>query len=578
MEFHDLTEGAKRKRTAELRKNHSSEVLMHAAAMSSRSEGNIDASHLITETLRTTEKASKIRKAWIETQNENKKHEKLNEDEALSLITEAKLTKAQYLLVRSMLLSKHVDILPSYDNVILAKKRCYPEQNSVKISEKGVVVDLQSLLNKTTERIITLQEEVLGTLTPSQCNNLTLICKWGFDGASGQASYNLKTNDPDLDDRATFMTSLVPLQMYTFSENSQQKIIVWQNPRPSSPRFYRPLQFSFEKETAALTVKMKNDFENQIKSLLKYELSIAEHLYRIKYVLRLTMLDGKACNHITGTKSTQRCNICNILQSQMNNLTEVAKMRPISLSLEYGISSLHMWMRIFECLLHIAYKSEIETNRAKSQEQKEAVAKRKKLIQQNFKEKMHLKVDVVVQGSGISNTGNTARTLFKNLELSAEITGLDVTLVKRLSIILHAISSGYEINLNTFREYTQKTAEEYLRLYKNYPMTPSLHKLLIHGPDIIEALPLPIGNFSEEAQEARNKDFRWYREHNTRKMSRVECNEDLFHMLIITSDPLISSMRQLPFRKADPFSEEVLSLLQEPCQSSVVFIEDDSDE
>lgn len=95
-------------------------------------------------------------------------------------------------------------------------------------------------------------------------------------------------------------------------------------------------------------------------------------------------------------------------------------------------------------------------------------------------------------------------------------------------------------------------------------MTPSLHKLLIHGPDIIEALPLPIGNFSEEAQESRNKDFRWYREHNTRKMSRIECNEDLFHMLVITSDPVISSMRELPRRKDEIFSKDVLNLLQEP--------------
>lgn len=105
-----------------------------------------------------------------------------------------------------------------------------------------------------------MQEQVLRTLSPSECNNLTLICKWGFDGASGQASYNLKTNDPNLDDRAIFMTSLVPLQIYTCSENSQQKIIVWQNPRPSSPRLCRPLEFSFEKETATSTLKVKHFF------------------------------------------------------------------------------------------------------------------------------------------------------------------------------------------------------------------------------------------------------------------------------------------------------------------------------
>lgn len=312
--------------------------------------------------------------------------------------------------------------------------------------------------------------------------------------------------------------------------------------------------------------------------LQAYETSVSEQLCTTKYDLRLTMIDGKACNHITDTKSTQRCNICNALQSQMNNLIEIVKVKINSLALEYGISSLHMWIRIFECLIHIAYKLEIGSGRAKGKEEKEAVANRKKIIQYNFKEKMNLKEDVIVPGSGTSNTGNTARTFFKNPELSAEVTGLDVTLIKRLSTILHAISSGYEINVDAFRAYTKVTAEEYVKLYKNYPMTPSLHKLLLHGADIIEFLPLPIGNFSEEAQEARNKDFRWYREHHTRKMSREESNEDLFHMLIITLDPVISSMTRLPLRKADPFSDEVINLLQEPSLKSSVFVESESDD
>lgn len=122
MEFNSLSEGAKRKRTADLRKDNSSEVLMHAAAMSCRSKGNIATSHLIKEVSSTPEIASKIRKVWIESKDEDKKPENFTEDEALSLIAEAKLSKAQYLLIRSMLLTKNVDVLPSYDKVLLAKK------------------------------------------------------------------------------------------------------------------------------------------------------------------------------------------------------------------------------------------------------------------------------------------------------------------------------------------------------------------------------------------------------------------------------------------------------------------------
>lgn len=49
---------------------------------------------------------------------------------------------------------------------------------------------------------------------------------------------------------------------------------------------------------------------------------------------------------------------------------------------------------------------------------------------------------------------------------------------------------------------------------------------------------------SEEAQEARNKHFRQYREMHSRRFSRIAANQDVMTMLCITSDPLISLYRQ----------------------------------
>ena len=49
----------------------------------------------------------------------------------------------------------------------------------------------------------------------------------------------------------------------------------------------------------------------------------------------------------------------------------------------------------------------------------------------------------------------------------------------------------------------------------------------------------PIGQLSEEAMEARNKDARKFHTRFTRKQSRMETNEDLFKM--ITSDLFLSS-------------------------------------
>jgi hypothetical protein len=48
-------------------------------------------------------------------------------------------------------------------------------------------------------------------------------------------------------------------------------------------------------------------------------------------------------------------------------------------------------------------------------------------------------------------------------------------------------------------------------------MPTAVHIQLMHGAEIIERAPLPIGQLSEDVQEARNKDIRRYRENFARK-------------------------------------------------------------
>jgi len=98
-------------------------------------------------------------------------------------------------------------------------------------------------------------------------------------------------------------------------------------------------------------------------------------------------------------------------------------------------------------------------------------------------------------GAGTTNDGNTARKFFKNAETSAIITGLDVRLIQRFANILYAISSHHEINSKTFKSYTLETAKLYVSLYPWYYMPSSVHKILIHGADIVQYALLPMGKF-----------------------------------------------------------------------------------
>jgi hypothetical protein len=80
---------------------------------------------------------------------------------------------------------------------------------------------------------------------------------------------------------------------------------------------------------------------------------------------------------------------------------------------------------------------------------------------------MGLKVDYLRSGGeGTFNDGNTSRRIFDNLQKAAEITGIKEILITRCATILKAMSSGYEINEESFSEYAIETAK---LLVKEYP-------------------------------------------------------------------------------------------------------------
>jgi hypothetical protein len=106
-----------------------------------------------------------------------------------------------------------------------------------------------------------------------------------------------------------------------------------------------------------------------------------------------------------------------------------------------------------------------------------------------------------------------------------------------------------------------ETAKLLVKEYPWYYMPSSVQKILLHGSLVISAALLPISQMSKEAQEARNKDLKNIRKNYSRKCSRIETNEDLLHGLLVSSDPVIFSLRKLPPKKISSFSQKVLQLL-----------------
>jgi hypothetical protein len=159
---------------------------------------------------------------------------------------------------------------------------------------------------------------------------------------------------------------------------------------------------------------------------------------------------------------------------------------------KFGLSILHARIRLFESLLHLAYKIPLQKWQARSADEKQSVKDTKAKIQKAFKSELGLLVEFPRQGFGSTNDGNTSRRFFENPDVSSRITGVNLDLTKRLKLVLEFFSSGHTIDTEKFSEYALETAKLYVALYAWHPMTPTMHKILVHGSSIIKHALLPL--------------------------------------------------------------------------------------
>ena len=368
---------------------------------------------------------------------------------------------------------------------------------------------MQQLLDHTATRLLQLQLDVVDSLPDTSPAQLTLHCKWGMDGSSSHSAY--KQAGVAQDDQM-FVISMVPLQLRT-----NRGDVVWSNATPSSTRFCRPVSLQFAKETKALTESEMRRTESEI---LKLQPLVTDKAV-VRYKMSMTMVDGKVVHVATGTASTQRCSMCGLTSSRFNDLQAVAA-QPVS-NLEYGMSSLHCWIRCFECLLHVSYRLTVNLKKGRiPPDERPRFEARKQEVRDALRQKMGLRVDEPRDGgSGSSNDGNTARRAFCSPGDFAACTGIQQQLIEDIHVILQAISCPYQVCGAAMSTFCQQTAERYVSLYGWYPMSTTMHRLLAHSAAVVQGFDLPIGIMSEEAAESTNKCIREYRLRHTRKDCRL---------------------------------------------------------
>ncbi|KAJ8874374.1 hypothetical protein PR048_025222 [Dryococelus australis] len=251
------------------------------------------------------------------------------------------------------------------------------------------------------------------------------------------------------------------------------------------------------------------------------------------------MINGKVCHASTDTAYTIRCCICGQTSKDFNKLNTAKKVSVEAL--KFGLSILHARIRFFESLLHLAYEVPLKMWQARSAEGKKKVVKETiERTEGAFKEEMGLLVDVPEAGFRNTNDGSSSRRFLSDPECSSRITGVNVDLIKRFKIILEVISSGNSIDVNKFDAFALR------------------NRKIIHKSVWLASY---VTNYTQSYIAWRNKHFRQHRLYLARKFSRVDCNRDILHRLLLISDPYLSSSRPRQQKKSKPFSNEAVILM-----------------
>lgn len=116
-------------------------------------------------------------------------------------------------------------MFPSYGySIVQEKKRCYPPDEFIHVSESEAVVELEALLNHTFTRLMEF-------LKPKIMGNVTVYFKWGMDGSSGHSQFKQAFEDKTLSDVSVFITTIVPVLL-----EDEGKRVIWENPTPNSTK------------------------------------------------------------------------------------------------------------------------------------------------------------------------------------------------------------------------------------------------------------------------------------------------------------------------------------------------------
>ena len=104
---------------------------------------------------------------------------------------------------------------------------------------------------------------------------------------------------------------------------------------------------------------------------------------------------------------------------------------------------------------------------------------------------------IIIQSTGFF-LGRTSRVAFKNAEKFGNIVALPEDLIVDLRRMIDALSSGHDLDPDKFQELADSWVDRFHQTGMRWNwFSPYMHMLMVHGGEVINALPLAPGLLSE---------------------------------------------------------------------------------
>jgi hypothetical protein len=523
------------------------EIALRLALKFAKKDENEEAESIL-KLLIKLEVKDKLKGSRIKIDDGDKKElpKKLDSVNSTLILLKNNLSVSSYESIRDAVRQCGADILPCYKTLERLKKKTLPD---FKVTDVGASIDLQVLTDHTSKRIVDIISndlcKIIEELQIPLDEKLTAkkIDGHGIDGTTNQREYNQgDSQGKKVDDKALLVASTTPVQL-TVERANGEEIFRWRNPSPGSFQWSRTIEMLHQKETPENTLAMYLRIQRQIENLQPFNITLETcHNLEVISEYHMCQIDGKVVKTLANIPSCQTCPVCDANPSDMNKLVNLTngKFAPKQKAIKPVISPLHAVMNTVLCLFKIGCRLGFQKWRVTKNFEPQYQNARK-IINAELWKHFHVTLDEPRSTGGTSTTGSACRKLLQNPQLFADCLGLSRALVVRLAKILKVINCKLDINTEYFGKFALDTYRLFTESYNWFYMPQTLHKILAHGAEIIQASPLSPAFMSEEGPESKNRFFRNYREFHARKISKIANNKDVFGRLLLISDPIFAN-------------------------------------